>query len=309
MTKVIVSGAAGFIGSNFVHLALEQNWFDEIVVIDKLTYAANKDYIPDSPKIKSYFVDIADTPVEELQDADYYINFAAETHVDRAIASSIVFTENNVLSLHKLIETIRLNEIDMRFLHISTDEVYGSILEGSFSENDKLFPRNPYSASKAAAELLINSYMITYNMDFIITRSSNNYGPRQNTEKLLPKMIEKFLKGESIGIYGEGKQIRDWTNVFDNCRGIYTALTSGKTGEVYNISANDERENIEMAKLVSELMDINYDYMEFIEDRLGHDFRYSIATDKIRSLGWKPEIELQDGLLQTIQWYKDNQSK
>lgn len=306
MTKVIVSGAAGFIGSNFVHLAIQNDWFDKIVIIDKLTYASNKAFIPKSNKITNYFVDIADTPIDELSDATYFYNFAAETHVDRAITSSIIFTENNVLSLHKLIENIRLNENEIRFIQISTDEVYGSIMKGSFKENDRLDPRNPYSASKAAAEHLISSYHTTYGMDFIITRSSNNYGPHQNREKLLPKMISRFLNNEKIGLYGDGKQIRDWTHVYDNSRGIYLSSTKGTAGDVFNISANDERENIEISKLIADIMGVDGEVYEFIQDRLGHDFRYSIDTDKIRSLGWKPKIDLVDGLKSTIDWYSIN---
>lgn len=307
MTHAIISGGAGFIGSNFTHSAVQENWFDEITIIDKLTYASNKKYIPDVDNVNTLFIDIADTPLEVLESADYFYNFAAETHVDRSIESSIIFSESNILSLHRLIENIRNKSIDIKFIQISTDEVYGPIDHGSFSEVDKLNPRNPYSASKAGAEHLLNSYQETYGMKFVITRSSNNYGPRQYNEKLLPKMILNFMNKRSIGLYGDGKQIRDWTYVDDNSHGVYLLSTMGNIGEIYNISANNEMENIEICNLVAKIMNQNFSHVKYIKDRLGHDFRYSINTDKIRALGWRPKTKLEDGLRKTINWYRENQ--
>jgi len=303
MSNASVTDGAGFTGSNFVDEALEKDWFDKIYVVDKLTYAGNKDNVPVSDKVDFHEIDLADISNELLSKVDIIYNFAAETHVDNAIKGSLVFSKNNYYSVHKLIERIRHHQTPPKFIQVSTDEVYGQILEGSFTEDSKLNPRNPYSASKAAIDLLLNSYHVTYGSDIIITRSSNNYGPRQHTEKLIPKIIHNFLNDLPIGIYGDGKQIRDWTYVKDNCNGIYVASQKGEAGEIYNISANIEKENIEVVMTILAKLDKSENLIEFVEDRLGHDFRYSISTDKIRKLGWKPTTMFEEGLEKTINWY------
>jgi dTDP-glucose 4,6-dehydratase len=310
--EVIVSGGAGFIGSNFVDLALEQNWYSKIYVIDALRYAGRKENVPTDNRVEFLVTDLSDVTPDLLEKCEFYFNFAAETHVDNSIENSLVFSENNYISVHKLLEKIRNSNSNIRLVQISTDEVYGHIFEGSFDEYDRLNPRNPYSATKAAAEMLVNGYVETYGLDAIITRSSNNYGKKQHPEKLLPKMIFNFLSNKPIGLYGAGDQVRDWTYVEDNCSGVELASRKLKKGEILNISANEELTNLEISSKILKIMNLEgrrEDLITFVDDRLGHDFRYSISTQRIRDLGWKPQTPLDEGLSKTIEWFQSKPNK
>jgi dTDP-glucose 4,6-dehydratase len=306
--RILVTGGAGFIGSNFAHYILKEHPDYEIVVLDKLTYAGRKENLQDVwDKITFLKGDI--TKKEDVEKAaknsDCIVNFAAETHVDRSILKAGTFVLTDVLGVYNLLETIR--EFDIaRFVQISTDEVYGHILKGSFKETDKLNPRNPYSASKAGAELLCQAYFETYGLQVIITRSSNNYGSYQHPEKLIPKTIIHVLLNKPIPVYGTGENVRDWLYVEDNCEAIDLVLHKGKPGEIYNIAANQELENIQAVKTILKLMDKPESLIRFVKDRPGHDLRYSLRTEKIQELGWKPETKFKVGIKKTLQWYKQN---
>jgi len=306
--RILVTGGAGFIGSNFVHYMLKEHPDYEIVVLDKLTYAGRKENLQDVwDKITFLKGDI--TKKEDVEKAaknsNCIINFAAETHVDRSIIEAGTFVLTDVLGVYNLLETIREFNI-ARFVQISTDEVYGHILKGSFKETDKLNPRNPYSASKAGAELLCRAYFETYGLQAIITRSSNNYGPYQHPEKLIPKTIIHALLNKPIPVYGTGENVRDWLYVEDNCEAIDLVLHKGKSGESYNIAANQELENIQAVKTILKLIDKPESLIRFVKDRPGHDLRYSLRTEKIQELGWKPETKFKVGIQKTLQWYRQN---
>jgi dTDP-glucose 4,6-dehydratase len=306
--RILVTGGAGFIGSNFVHYMLKEHPDYEIVVLDKLTYAGRKENLQDVwDKITFLKGDI--TKKEDVEKAaknsNCIINFAAETHVDRSILKAGTFVLTDVLGVYNLLETIREFNI-ARFVQISTDEVYGHILKGSFKETDKLNPRNPYSASKAGAELLCRAFFETYGLQAIITRSSNNYGPYQHPEKLIPKTIIHALLNKQIPVYGTGENVRDWLYVGDNCEAIDLVLHKGKSGEIYNIAANQELENIQAVKTILKLMDKPKSLIRFVKDRPGHDLRYSLLTEKIQELGWKPETKFKVGIKKTLQWYRQN---
>ena len=302
----IITGGAGFIGSNYLHQAIEEEWYDQIFVYDYFGTGSNINNIPTNKNIKLYRTDIKNIDEKLIKRADILINFAAETHVDRSISSSIVFTKSNVLSFHYMLEKVRKFNDNLRIVQISTDEVYGPIQTGSFSEESRLFPRNPYSATKASAENLVNAYLETYGMNIVIVRPSNNYGPRQFHEKLIPKTITNFLNNKPIGIYGDGSQIRDWTFVVDNCNAIHLISEKGGSGEIYNVSSKNEYTNKEVIDKIAKIMDIHFEYIKFIPDRLGHDFRYSIDNSKILKLGWKPSYTFDEGLMKTIMWYVNN---
>ena len=306
--KVLVTGGAGFIGSNFVHYMLKEHPDYEITVLDKLTYAGRKENLQDVwDKITFLKGDI--TKREDVEKAaknsDCIVNFAAETHVDRSIIEAGTFVLTDVLGVYNLLETVKELNI-ARFVQISTDEVYGHILKGSFKETDRLNPRNPYSASKAGAELLCRAYFETYGLQVIITRSSNNYGPYQHPEKLIPKTIIHALLNKLIPVYGTGENVRDWLYAEDNCEAIDIVLQKGKAGEIYNIAANQELENIQAVKTILKLMDKPESLIRFVKDRLGHDLRYSLHTEKIQELGWKPETKFKEGIKKTLQWYRQN---
>jgi dTDP-glucose 4,6-dehydratase len=306
--KVLVTGGAGFIGSNFVHYMLKEHPDYEIVVLDKLTYAGRKENLQDVwDKITFLKGDI--TKKEDVEKAaknsDCVVNFAAETHVDRSIIEAGTFVLTDVLGVYNLLETIREFNI-ARFVQISTDEVYGHILKGSFKETDKLNPRNPYSASKAGAELLCRAYFETHGLPVTITRSSNNYGPYQHPEKLIPKTIIHALLNKPIPVYGTGENVRDWLYAEDNCEAIDLVLHKGKSGEIYNIAANQELENIQAIKTILKLMNKSESLIRFVKDRPGHDLRYSLRTEKIQGIGWKPETKFKVGIKKTLQWYKQN---
>ncbi|KUO41524.1 MAG: dTDP-glucose 4,6-dehydratase [Candidatus Hadarchaeum yellowstonense] len=307
--KVLVTGGAGFIGSNFVHYMLEQHPEDQLVVLDKLTYAGNLANLKDvMKKIRFIRGDICDRKLVEkvAGKVNAIVNFAAETHVDRSIAEPGPFLDTNIIGTQVLLEAARKFNHE-KFIQISTDEVYGSIIRGSFKETDPLKPSSPYSASKAAADLLAYSYFITYGVPSVIVRSTNNFGPHQHPEKLIPKLILNAIAGRPLPIYGDGRNVRDWLYVLDNCEAINIVLRKGKVGEVYNVGAGNEKTNLEVASLILEKLDKPKSLIEFVKDRPGHDFRYSLNFRKIMKLGWRPRTSFEEGLDRTVTWYRENE--
>lgn len=305
----MITGGAGFIGSNFVHYISEKYPDYDITVLDKLTYAGDLENIK-SLDVEFIKGDIAD-PIEAsnaMKDADYVVNFAAETHVDKSINDPQSFVKSDVLGTQNLLELVRKYDVE-RYIQISTDEVYGSILEGSFKETDNIDPSSPYSASKAGGDLLVNAYYKTYGIPVIITRSSNNFGPRQFPEKLIPLFILKALHDEQLPVYGDGQNVRDWIYVEDNCAGVDTVLHKGKLGEVYNIGGGNEKNNMEITKLILEKLNKPESLIQHVEDRLGHDRRYSLDATKTKKLGWEPEWKFEDAMEKTVNWYKKNQER
>jgi len=306
--KILVTGGAGFIGSNFVRYMLKEHPDYKIVVLDKLTYAGRKENLADVWDRIVFLkgdITVREDVAEAARDCDCVVNFAAETHVDRSILMAGTFVLTDVLGVYNLLEIARESNMS-KFVQISTDEVYGHILKGSFKETDRLNPRNPYSASKAGAELLCRAYFETYGLQTIITRSSNNYGPYQHPEKLIPKTIINALLNKPIPVYGTGKNVRDWLYVEDNCEAIDIVLHKGHSGEIYNIGANQELENIQVVKTILKLTDKPQSLMKFVEDRRGHDLRYSLRTEKTQELGWRPSTEFSVGIEKTINWYRQN---
>jgi len=306
--RVLITGGAGFIGCNFVRYMLKKYPKEEIVVLDKLTYAGRLENLQDiMDKITFIKGDICDREdVEKVKECDVIFNFAAETHVDRSIIDAGVFVKTDVMGTYTLLEYARKHEVE-KYIQISTDEVYGSIEEGSFKEDDILDPSSPYSASKAGADLLVKAYHKTYGLPVLITRSSNNFGPFQYPEKLIPVLILNALHNNPLPIYGEGKNVRDWIYVLDNCEAIDVVFQKGKTGAAYNIGGGTEKTNIEIANVILEELDKPKSLIKFVEDRPGHDFRYSLDTKKIKGLGWKPRYEFEDAIKETIRWYEENE--
>lgn len=309
MERVLVTGGAGFIGSNFIRHLLN-NTNHVVINLDKLTYAGNLRNIKDLRGEKRHRFAKGDIRNRKLVDslvrkADAVVNFAAESHVDRSIQSPGVFVETNVLGTHVLLEACR--KFGVKFEQISTDEVYGSRAQGSFKETDTLNPSSPYSASKAAADLLVNAYYVTYGLDVTITRSTNNYGPNQHPEKLIPRLITNALRGKPLPIYGTGENVRDWIFVKDNCTGIQLVLEKGERGETYNIVGGNEKKNLDIAREILKCLSLPETMIQFVADRPGHDFRYSLDRGKIEQLGWKPNVEFEDGLRKTVNWYKENE--
>jgi dTDP-glucose 4,6-dehydratase len=312
--KILVTGGAGFIGSNFIRYVLKTRKDCEIVNYDKLTYAgnlANLEEVADRPNYTFIKSDICDNSAVEaaMRGCDAVVHFAAESHVDRSIYAPAPVIETNIKGTFTLLEVARALGIG-RFLHVSTDEVYGDMPPGEFAdENSALQPSSPYSASKAGSDLLVLSYVRTYGLSALITRSSNNYGPYQFPEKFLPLMITNALDHKPLPIYGDGKQQRDWLHVEDNCRGILAVLDKGRVGEAYNIGGLDIEENITVARRVLELTERPESLLSYVKDRPGHDRRYALRCNKMEEhLGWKPQISLKEGLRQTIDWYKSNSS-
>jgi dTDP-glucose 4,6-dehydratase len=284
---------------------------NEVTVVDSLTYAGNLDNFTKEELNSFKFIrgDICDRQlIEELiPTVDSVINFAAESHVDRSIVNSKSFMETNIMGVFNLLEAIRKNP-KVRFLQVSTDEVYGSILKGSWIESDPLLPNSPYSASKASAELLVRSYVRTHNLDCIVTRCSNNYGSYHFPEKLIPLFITNLIEEKKVPIYGTGLNVRDWLHVKDHCLGIYLALTKGVSGEVYNIGGGTELSNMEITQKILDHFGKSLDCVDFVSDRLGHDFRYSVNWDKANKLlGYNPTVSFESGLQATIEWYQTNQ--
>jgi len=311
MIRYLVTGGAGFIGSNFIHYLFEK-FIDDVHVInlDKLTYAGNLDNLKDVEKRDNYrFVkgDICDEKIvnELMSGIDIVVNFAAESHVDRSIGRPDDFIKTDVYGAFVLLEAARKNNIK-KFVQISTDEVYGSILDGSFKETDVLEPSSPYSASKAGADRLAFSYFVTYNLPVIITRCSNNYGPYQYPEKLIPLFVTNALEDKSLPIYGDGKNVRDWIFVMDHCDAIQFLIEKGQEGQVYNIGAGNEMMNLQITDFILKALDKPKSLMTFVADRLGHDRRYSVDTSKIRSLGWTPKHNPEEAMAETVNWYAEN---
>jgi dTDP-glucose 4,6-dehydratase len=305
-----VTGGAGFIGSNFVRFMLRRYDDLEIVNLDKLTYAGNLENLRDIQDDARYtFVkgDICDATVVRaaLRGADAVVNFAAETHVDRSISGPQDFISTDVLGTHTLLEAVRELGI-ARYVQISTDEVYGSTETGSFTEESDLAPSSPYSASKAGADLLVLAYHRTYGAPVLITRSSNNYGPWQYPEKIVPLFITNAIDDQALPVYGDGLNVRDWLYVDDNCGGIDAVLRKGALGEVYNIGGGNEVKNLALTRQILELLGKRPELIRFVADRPGHDRRYAIDCGKLRALGWRPATPFATGLKRTVSWYRDN---
>jgi len=307
--KILVTGGLGFIGSNFVRYLVEEVGIDaaEITVVDALKYGSNENNLKDLgyTLVKGDICDY-ELMAELVKKTDTIVNFAAETHVDRSISNPYAFVESNVLGTYTILEAMRKLNPGARLVHVGTDEVYGDIEEGSFKEEDMLRPSSPYSASKAAADMFVLAYVRTYGLDALITRCTNNYGPYQFPEKLIPKAILRAKMDMKIPIYGTGKNIRDWIFVKDHCEALDLALERGDKGEIYNISAGEERTNVEVVTAILRIMN-KPDLIEFVEDRPGHDIRYSLDSSKIRSLGWKPKHSFKEGLEETVEWYLENE--
>lgn len=314
--KILVTGAAGFIGSNFVRMITsgQLQGISGVKVLDKLTYAGVKSNLKLAEDFLDYkFIqgDICDSvQVNELIfEVEAIVNFAAESHVDRSISGAADFVQTNIVGVQVLLDAIKASGKPIRFLQVSTDEVYGSIKEGSWTEEWPLQPNSPYSASKASGELLARSYNKTHGMDVVVTRCSNNYGTHHFPEKLIPLFITNLIEGKKVPVYGTGENVRDWLHVDDHCRGIYQVLMNGRSGEVYNIGGGRELTNNEITSLILEAMGADESSIEYVEDRKGHDLRYSVDWTKInRELGYEPQVKFEDGLRETIQWYRDNES-
>ncbi|MDI6757745.1 MAG: dTDP-glucose 4,6-dehydratase [Endomicrobiia bacterium] len=310
--KLIVTGGAGFIGSNFIRMILTSARPYKVLNYDKLTYAGNPENLRDVERRSGYdFIkaDICDTArvrrtVSSFK-PDAIINFAAETHVDRSILGAADFVKTDVFGTHALLEAVKEFKVP-RYIQISTDEVYGSTEKGSFTETSSLVPNSPYAASKAAGDLLCRSYFVTYGLPAIVTRSSNNYGPCQYPEKVIPLFITNALEGSSLPLYGDGKNVRDWIYVEDNCRAVELVLRRGRPGEIYNIGGGSEVENRFLAREILELLDKPASLIKKVCDRPGHDRRYSLNSSKIKKLGFSPSTDFGDGLRKTVEWYRDN---
>ena len=310
MRRILVTGGAGFIGSNFIHYMLAKHHDIHIVNLDKLTYAGNLENLKDIENDERYeFIrgDICNESVVDplVERADVIVNFAAESHVDRSIGKPDDFIRTDIFGVFVLLEASRKYGID-RFVQISTDEVYGSIDKGLFKETDSLMPSSPYAASKAGADRLTYSYYVTYKLPVVIPRSSNNFGPYQFPEKLIPLFVTNALDNKSLPVYGDGRNVRDWLFVSDNCEAIDVVMERGEDGAVYNVGAGNEKNNLEITACILKELNKPETLVNFVEDRKGHDHRYALDTNKIRQLGWKPRVSFEDGLQLAIDWYRDN---
>lgn len=309
--KLFITGGAGFIGSNYVRHVLA-NSDDEVTVFDALTYAGNLSSladVADDPRYSFVQGDICDREAVAVAMAGHgmVVHFAAESHVDRSIIDPDTFVRTNCLGTNVMCDVARNIGVE-RFLHISTDEVYGSIEEGSFIETDRLGPRSPYSSSKAGSDLIALSYQETYGLPVIVTRSSNNFGPFQFPEKVIPLFVTNLLDGKKVPLYGDGLNIRDWIHVLDNCAGVDTVLRKGTIGEIYNIGGGNETTNRELTSMVLSNMGVGEEMVEYVQDRLGHDRRYSIDCSKANDLGWKPSRNLDVAVAETVEWYRANRA-
>ncbi|MFO7192583.1 MAG: dTDP-glucose 4,6-dehydratase [Thermocrispum agreste] len=315
--RVVVTGGAGFIGSHYVRQALTGAYDSladaQIVVLDSLTYAGNEQNlapVKDSPRLEFVRGDIRDGELVRavLRGADAVVHFAAESHVDRSIVGAAEFVSTNVLGTQTLLQAALETEVG-RFVHVSTDEVYGSIEHGSWPEDHPLEPNSPYSASKASSDLLARAYFRTHGLPVCITRCSNNYGPYQYPEKVIPLFVTNLLNGKRVPLYGDGGNVRDWLHVDDHCRGIQLVLDRGRPGEIYNIGGGTELTNKELTGLLLEAVGADWDMVEYVPDRKGHDRRYSVDITKISTeLGYRPAVPFTEGLADTVRWYKDNRS-
>jgi dTDP-glucose 4,6-dehydratase len=303
--RILVSGGAGFIGSHFVKRLLRAG--DDVVVLDKLTYSGNRANLPES--VEFHHGDIAepDDVARAARGCDAIVNFAAETHVDRSILSAEDFGRTEFRGTQVLLEHLRVT--GARLVQVSTDEVYGDLEGGGSSrETDRLNPSSPYSAAKAAGELLIPAYVRTFGVNASITRGSNTYGPNQYPEKVVPLFVTNALDGQPLPLYGDGRQVRDWLFVEDHCAGIELVLREGAAGEAYNVGGGDERENIDVARTILELTGADPSLLRRVDDRPGHDRRYSLDSAKVRALGWAPETSFDEGMRATVEWYRDNRA-
>ena len=312
--RLLVTGGAGFIGSNFVRRIVNGTYpgVSQLTVLDKLTYAGTLKNLEMLPADSFEFIkgDIANPDLisDLTKRHDAIVNFAAESHVDRSITGARDFIETNVLGVQNLLAASLQNQVSV-FVQVSTDEVYGSISEGSWSEEYPLLPNSPYSASKASADLICRSYNRTFGMDIRVTRCSNNYGPHQFPEKVIPLFVTNLIDNGKVPLYGNGQNVRDWLHVDDHCDGIYSVLSEGKSGNIYNIGGGRELTNRELTEIILRKFDRDDSSIEYVTDRLGHDLRYSVSHEKIsRELGYKPKINFEDGIEETIEWYKCNES-
>ena len=313
--RVLVTGGAGFIGSNFVRKAIEGRLPGledaQLTVLDALTYSGtltNLKSVENSPRFSFIHGDIRDPAIvkKAMEGHNAVVHFAAESHVDRSVNNSRIFVETNVLGTQTLLDQALAQELE-KFVHVSTDEVYGSIDSGSWNEDEPLLPNSPYSASKAASDLLVRSYHITHGLNTSITRCSNNYGTHHFPEKVIPLFVTNLLDGEKVPLYGDGKNIRDWLHVDDHCRGIALVFSAGRAGETYNIGGGTELSNLELTELLLTSTGRNESYVERVADRKGHDRRYSVSINKIRSeLGYSPQVPFDQGLADVVQWYRNN---
>ncbi len=307
--RQLVTGGAGFIGSNYVRHVFNGS-DDSVTVYDALTYAGNRANLAefdDDPRFAFVHGDICDRDAfrSALEGHDVVVHFAAESHVDRSIEGPDTFVHTNCDGTNVVMDVARQVGVE-RIVHISTDEVYGSIAKGSFVETDPLGPASPYSASKAGSDLIALAYHTTYGLPVVVTRSSNNFGPYQHPEKLIPLFVTNLLEAKKVPLYGDGQNVRDWCRVEDNCAGVATVLAEGQVGEIYNIGAGNEVTNLEVTETILELVGAGPEMVQPVTDRLGHDRRYSIDTAKVRALGWKPEWTFADALADTVKWYRDH---
>jgi dTDP-glucose 4,6-dehydratase len=312
MVEVLVTGGAGFIGSNFVRFALERHPDWRVTTLDKLTYAGRKENLHDvvaNPRHRFVQGDIADAAVAGplVEQSHIVVHFAAETHVDRSIAAAGDFIHTDVFGTFVLLEAARRAPKLRRFVQISTDEVYGSVPEGASRETDELKPRNPYSASKAGADRLAYSYWATYQVPVVVTRASNNYGPYQFPEKVIPLFVTNALDDIAVPLYGDGKNVRDWLHVLDHCRAVDLLIEHAEDGEVYNIGGGNEVQNLDLTHRILDLLGKPASLITPVQDRLGHDRRYALDTSKLRALGWTPDVEFGQGLAATVDWYRRNE--
>jgi dTDP-glucose 4,6-dehydratase len=306
--KLLVCGGAGFIGSNFVRQRLGSS-DDEVVVLDKLTYAGRRETLRDvesDPRFSFIHgaIEDPDAVAQAIAGAEAVVNFAAETHVDRSIAEPDAFVRTHALGTYTLLEAAR--EHGVRYLQVSTDEVYGSIEEGSFSETSPLEPSSPYSATKAGADLLVAAYQRTFGLETLICRGSNNYGPYQYPEKLIPLVTLNALHGDRVPVYGDGRNVRNWLFVEDFARAIAHVLEHGVAGETYNVGGPDESDNIAVVLRILELCGVDQSLIDYIADRPGHDRRYSLGSEKVQALGWRAQTRFESGIERTVSWYRDN---
>ncbi|HWE31903.1 MAG TPA: dTDP-glucose 4,6-dehydratase [Solirubrobacteraceae bacterium] len=304
--RLLVCGGAGFIGSTFTRVRVNEHG-DDVTVLDKLTYAGRKENLHNVIDEIRFVHGAIEDPVavaDAVASCDAIVNFAAETHVDRSISGPEAFIMTNMQGTHVLLEAAR--ERGLRYLQVSTDEVYGSIEDGSFTESSPLAPSSPYSATKTGADLLVSSYFHTYGLETVICRGSNNYGPYQYPEKMIPLMILNAVAGDPLPVYGDGRNVRNWLFVEDFARGIGHALEHGAPGEVYNCGGPDECENLDVVKKIIQLCGADESLIEFVTDRPGHDRRYSLSSEKLKALGWEPRVRFTDGLALTVEWYRDS---
>ena len=309
MSRILVTGGAGFIGSTYVRVVLQARPEDRIVVFDKLTYAGREENLQDVREHIEFVqgaIEDRGAVREAMEGCDLVVNFAAESHVDRSIADQDAFAVTQVIGTGVLLDAVRETGV-RRFLQVSTDEVYGSIDEGTFTEESPIQPSSPYSATKAGGDLLVQSHVHTHAIEAVICRGSNNYGPRQYPEKLIPLMILNALHADPLPVYGDGKNVRNWIHAEDFARAIDCVLLNGTPGEVYNAGGPDEMENLDVVHRILELTGQDESLIKYVTDRKGHDRRYSLSSDKVRALGWEPKWRFEEGLPQTVDWYRENE--